>query len=201
MRARRQFKKPVQLCGAWHGVRGAAHARWCENPAAIGLRFVGHAADIVRLRHTGWFTDSDGIGDLLRGIVYQLPSRGGRELYVYGYGDPSGGLAALLCFDLDADSKEQAARMADQVAEWAAETEREYQDKWRAASDYRETQARIREIRYRHSYLIRALPHAGDDASGARMRAELRSSVAVLRTELRDLLDTHGADILSGEYE
>lgn len=201
MRARRRFNK-AQLCGAWHEVRGADHARWCENPAAIGLRFVGHSDDIVRLGHKGWLTDEAGWnGETLRGVVYQLPSRHGRCMYVYGHSDPNGEAAALLCFDLDADSKEQAARMADQIAEWAAETEREYQDKCRAAYDYRDTQARIREIRYRHSYLIRALPHAGDDASGARMRAELRSSVDALRRELRDLLDTHGADILGGDYE
>lgn len=201
MRARKQFKRP-QHCGAWHETRGATHARWCENPAAIGLRYVGHSDDIVRLGHKGWFTDEGGWnGETLRGVVYQLPSRHGRCMYVYGYSDPNGEAAALLCFDLDADSKEDAARMADQVAQWAAETEREYQDKWRAADNVRNVLAQICELRYRHSYLIRTLPHAGDDARGARLREELRSSVAHLRCEYRGILDCYGADIMGAAYE
>jgi hypothetical protein len=111
---------------------GSATLRWIEKPSSIGLRLVGYADEIISLRHKGWYTN-DYQEETIRGIVYQWPARNGKERFVYGYEDPNGnGNAAALCFDV-ADDKDDAARWADSVAEYAAEEEREYN----AASDAR----------------------------------------------------------------
>lgn len=109
--------------------------RFVEH-ASRGLRLVGFADTIVRLNHTGWYTDSD-YSTLMRGVVYQLPSRKGCTQYLAGYADPWNDDAAFLCMDIEHD-KEDAARFADRIAEIYAEKERDYQDAWRAALDAKE---------------------------------------------------------------
>lgn len=61
--------------------------RWCEAPAAFGLRFVGWADELARgINHSGWYGDDDGEnGQTYRGAVYQLAARKGRPRYVAGY--------------------------------------------------------------------------------------------------------------------
>lgn len=61
--------------------------RWIERPDMAGLRFVGFSDDLVGVDHNGWYTsaDYDGDGEVMRGCVYQLPSRGGRPLFVEAY--------------------------------------------------------------------------------------------------------------------
>lgn len=56
--------------------------RWIEDPSAAGLRFVGFADEIAGLRHSGWYDEPDGEGDLYRGAVYQMPARDGCPVYV-----------------------------------------------------------------------------------------------------------------------
>jgi hypothetical protein len=145
-------------------------ARFVENPRANGLRFVGYADKIVSLRHTGHYTDPDGSSSI-RGVVYQLPSRQGRPLYVAGHDNADNGAAdaggpALLDFsrlfegrkggagassfdDCDSGARE-AAWSADSFAEREAEEEREYQTAWQAGArfaqvleDYRATRKTI----------------------------------------------------------
>jgi hypothetical protein len=106
--------------------------RWVEN-VSCGLRRVGFADEILpRLRHKGWYIDDDGDGEVYRGVVYQLPSRKGECLYVYGYADPCNDDCALLDFDTVTD-KEEAAHNADRIAERFAEEQRDYNRAWRAA--------------------------------------------------------------------
>ena len=53
--------------------------RHVENCVAAGLRFVGYADKINdRIRHKGWCVDEFG-DDVMRGVVYQLPARNGRN--------------------------------------------------------------------------------------------------------------------------
>lgn len=66
---------------------------WVERPADIGLRFVGYADKIVSLRHTGWYTDPEGERETLRGVVYQLPGRNGKPLFVAGHDNTDNGAA------------------------------------------------------------------------------------------------------------
>ena len=106
------------------------HYRWVEN-IGEGLRHVGASHDIVRLNHTGWFTD-DVFQETVHGSVYQLPARDGKAQYVPAVDDPCNDNCALVDFRSVTDDKEDAARWADSMAERYAEDEREYAAKDRA---------------------------------------------------------------------
>jgi hypothetical protein len=136
---------------------GSDHLRWTEDPAACGLRFVGFADDIARVDHTGWYCD-EFQDRTLRGVVYQLPARNGRTLYVYGYtssddcGTRGWPRAAALNFrdvtagpaaDDQDDTRREVAVRADQMAETAAEREREYNAAWRAGQDFADANAQV----------------------------------------------------------
>lgn len=105
--------------------------RWHESPEVFA-RFTGLAQEIIKLRFTGWYTDSDGCnGELARGVVYSLSH--GR--FIAGVADPvnadKNGQGPCI-FEVDAkgnpclyDDKEDAARAADSLAEIYAEGARE----------------------------------------------------------------------------
>ena len=141
-----------------HGWR---HCRWIEDCAAIGLREVGFADEILSLRHNGWFADAFQ-DEIYRGQVWQIPARHGRPQFVYGYADPCNEGAALICFDVEED-KSEAARGADSLAESFAEAEREYSEAWQAARQWEEL---------------------GDEMKAARGKA--RALVAEMRKAIRE---------------
>lgn len=147
MRARKRTEKTIEynpVCDPKH-MHGYKNVRWVEN-ASRGLRLVGFADKIVRIDHKGWYTDDEGVNDVYRGVVYQLPSRGGEPQYVYGYADPCNDGCALLCFDAEMD-KENAAHAADRFAEIFAEHERDYNRAWQAGRNYEELANEIIEAR------------------------------------------------------
>ena len=98
---------------------GERHMRWIERPDFAGLR---HVADC----DTGWYLDEDGL-DIVHGVVYQLPGKGGKPRYVAGYSDPFNDGPVCLSFDDIAEDERTAMRWADGIAERMAEEEREYQ--------------------------------------------------------------------------
>lgn len=130
--------------------------RWVEH-ASDGLRFVNYCDKISQcINHTGWFTDSDGINDTLRGVVYLLPH--GR--YVAGYAEScnfneTGG--ERLDFSTIYKTDLEAARASDRLAEFAAEKERKYNDAWLAGSRYSDNQEQIASIRKDCLALIAAI--------------------------------------------
>lgn len=147
------------------GAASEKGARFVERPAANGLRFVGYADKLARLNHTGWYTDRDG-SSKIRGVVYQLPARGGRAVYVAGHDDENNGGAdfggpALLDFsnlflgEVGGNEypfePEQAARdaaySADSFAEREAEEEREYQAAWQAGNKFGDVRGEYRDAR------------------------------------------------------
>lgn len=174
-----------QRHSATTGSLGAAMesgGQWCENPAAIGLRWVGWADELFASRryardiHIGWFTDSDGMGgEVLRGCVWQLPGRDGQARYVPGYRegsdsrrhgwqDTAGNDSPSVLFlgriesGLGADSydlKYEAARVADSEAEPAAESEREWREAWQAGNRWASLGSDISEARRQALALIR----------------------------------------------
>ena len=110
--------------------------RWIEN-VSKGWRLIGYADELNRsIQHTGWFTDEDGMGETLRGIVYKLPSRKGSPVYAVGYADPYNDDCARLEIVTHCDDDSEAASYADSIAERAAETEREYQSAWQLGREY-----------------------------------------------------------------
>lgn len=142
------------------GAPGERGGRWIESPEAAGFRFVGFSDEcggrsFRRVDHNGWYCDSSGDGMLARGAVYQMPSRGGRSVYVEALrtgelrkGDAWGdmgehGSACLFLASLhygepggrDCDTEPamlDAASGADREAELYAEREREYQEAFAA---------------------------------------------------------------------
>lgn len=178
--------------GAWspsivYNSTSDGNVRWVEN-AADGLRFVGFADEILpRMRHKGWFTRSVDPNETYRGVVYSLPH--GR--YVAGYADPNNEGAALLCFDMGIDDKEQAAREADHFAERHADKEREYNDAWDAGADYRRHLDDARDLRRQFLAIRKLAPKGYDDAFLVRTLEELAAQWAHQRKEAADLLDRH----------
>ena len=79
------------------------------------------AGDIVNLDHNGWYTDPDGCGDTIKGIVARLPH--GRFLAGWSMGK---NMASAVDDTLYDDAKD-AARAADQLAERIAEDEMQRQ--------------------------------------------------------------------------
>lgn len=75
---------------------GESRVRWIEAPESKGLRFAGTAEALARLDHSGWYMDSDGFGELARGVVYLLPGRKGRTRALAAVADP---------FNSDADGR------------------------------------------------------------------------------------------------
>lgn len=82
---------------------------WCDE------------VDGTRIDHTGWFTDEDGTGDKIRGVVFRLP-RGRGFLAGWSMGH---GMASEIDGTVYAEEAE-AAYAADSEAEAVAEVEREY---------------------------------------------------------------------------
>jgi hypothetical protein len=83
------------------------------------------------IEHEGWFTDNDQ-GEKMRGLVARLPH--GR--FLAGYWSSDSGERTYFA-DLFTDERE-AARRADREAEIVAESEREYDERYRAAQDLAE---------------------------------------------------------------
>jgi hypothetical protein len=140
--------KMIQSSPFWGGAPFALEgtrtfARWAENPDDH-LRFTGLASDLGRLGHNGWYVDSFQ-DETARGVVYQLPARNGKCLYLAGVADvynahKNGSGPAMIEVREDGnpyvyDDKEDAARNADSLAEAYAESAREHDAKQLAETE------------------------------------------------------------------
>lgn len=98
--------------------------RWIEDPTAAGFRFVDFADQLSpHIRHKGWFTDEESVGEVLRGAVWRLP----HGLLVPGYVDPNNEPAARIEISgWPASEVLHAAHRANRIAELDAEEQREY---------------------------------------------------------------------------
>lgn len=177
---------------AWGG-RTNGKTRWIESPADCGLRFVGYADKLSRsIDHTGWHSDTDGHSSI-RGVVYQLPARDGRPLYIAGHDNDENGLAdaggpAFLDFgSMDYGAKggtwnetgsdaRDAAHMADRLSELTAERERDYNEAWQAGLRYSDLGEEYRDKRK----AVRAVLSEVRAATGDKYRATL-TRAAMLR--------------------
>jgi hypothetical protein len=164
---------------------GSTTLRWIERPESIGLRLVGFADEISRnIDHKGWYTNEFcDSSETLRGIVFQWPSRHGVERYVYGYADPDNEGAAALCFDVT-DDKNDAARWADSIAEYAAGEEREYQAASSARFQFDELGEDISDTRKSALRLIAELK------AKRRALCDAPAIIAALRSDIEQMLDS-----------
>lgn len=178
---------------------------WVEWPSDIGLRKVDFADKIIRLGHTGWFTEDDGMnGETMRGIVYQFPARGGKPRYVSGYADPcnadkhGNGPARLALYDVT-DDKDDAARDADHIAERQADKERDYNRAWQAGNQFCGRNEQIKDARRACLALIAETRAACEAITGyAAIKAAIRARVTSYLDEIREAREER--DRLQSDY-
>lgn len=149
----------------------ATRYRWVENVSS-GLRKVGDASEIIRLDHTGWYTDN-WQDETVHGEVYQLPARDGQCQYVPAVNDPNNDDCACLDFRSVTDDKENAARWADSMAEKWAEDEREARAKDDAETRIEEIGSEIRELYQDFRRISREIRANCDKVQGVAVVREL----------------------------
>ena len=139
--------------------------RWIENIDLSGWRLRGFADELARgIQHTGWYT-SDDYNESFRGIVYQLLTHKGRQLYFVGYDDPNNDYCVYGGF-MFADDDSEAAYEADAIARKMAEQEREYNEVWRLGQEYAQTFETVSELRKRRGVLIHGFRTGANDDAG-----------------------------------
>lgn len=139
---------------------------WCECPGEY-LECAGVYGDSRRHRHTGWYLDEDGMGELARGIVYKIRAprtdhrtRGcTRQFFIAGIKDPYNDGPAMLQLsrkdwhvDLD-----EAFRDADSMAAAYAEREREYQAAWSRGNEVNDLKDEAATLREEAKALVKEL--------------------------------------------
>lgn len=136
IRKRRSFARPIRPCGDAFKV-GSRMVRWHENPESA-FRLVGTAEDIARREmggyprdYGGWYLDSCQ-DETAHGVVFRAP--GGRGFIAGVRTSRDEGSAMLAICERPEESAMGAARYANQLAEWYAESERQYQDAWHAGN-------------------------------------------------------------------
>lgn len=135
--------------------------RWIEKPESMGLRFVAYPNTIRWTCPEGYYADEYG-DETIRGVIYQLPTRGGKCRFVYGHDNEmnghadNGGPAYLDFSDVytcDRDDVEDAKRELAFKADAFAQREALRQYEWNKAHDagfrYAEARAEIAELRAR----------------------------------------------------
>lgn len=127
--ARRLADRRRLVCGEYYrapapavdGQPRAGLTFYLESDFMLGSRWQWADQVDERIRHTGWWCDDDGDGWKLRGLVIALSH--GRWLAGWSMGE---GLASFVEARVVWNPRE-AARLADRLAELAAEEEREHQ--------------------------------------------------------------------------
>lgn len=183
---------------------GASCLRWTENPEDNGLRFVGYADEIGRkagnwrtFEASGFYLEPDGVGgETARGVVYQLPARDGRAVYVAGvqtsydktgaalqfgllyYGEPGGSESFGV-----ADDALDAARDAYGMAESYAEEARDYSEASGARLEFNEKREEARTLAREGIELARELKRGGNSEVARRAMAERLDGI---RGEVRE---------------
>ncbi len=123
-------RKPV-VCGDYYHAPKPLTARgdrgkgfYLESDGMPGLRWDWCDRIDRTIRHTGWFTDDEGFSETIRGVVFRL-SHGRGYLSGHSMGK---WMSSYLEYHVYSNQTD-AARVADRMAEHAAEREREYQAK------------------------------------------------------------------------
>lgn len=175
--------------GFYHGDAGMPDLRW-EWADDIAPRSI---------HHRGWYTDDDGIGETMRGIVFRLPKgRGflygwsmgpGMAAEITGY-EPVGGWDPSRYGDAIEQAEHFAAMAADGAAERAAEKEREYQRAWSDGREYADALEEAERERKAYRDLARALGEAVQSHGKAApiICAELRAAFGRHVAAARDAL-------------
>ena len=173
--------------------------RWVEN-VTDGLRWVGKSDDLIRLDHTGYYTDNFQ-DETVHGEVYQMPARNGEPVYIPAVNDPCNENCACLDFTSTTSDKEDAARWADSMAEKWAEMEREYQAEESRKVRLEEIGEEIQGLYQEFRRVSRELRANCDKVAGVQVVRELvrrewqrtKQSIHKLRAE-RERVDQYGIE-------
>lgn len=117
--------------------------KWCDD------------VERVRIDHTGWFTDDDGGGDKIRGMVFRLNHGKG---FVIGWSMGSN-MVGFIDYDCVYADERTAAHSADKLAERVAEKARDEEREEQAKRDEEEAAARL--LLDRRDEVNEALERAG----------------------------------------
>ena len=157
-RKRKAFARARQS-GNWESDESLAERRrgpsdrayYCETWPQ-GWRLLGRADEVCkregsrRVDHGGWYTEDEGDSGTLAGYVLQIPARNGEPQYVPGTAHSEWDGVTLYPLDRY-DSPVDAAAVADQIAERAAEKERDYNRAWQAGQRWADLGEEIAELR------------------------------------------------------
>jgi hypothetical protein len=191
----------------YRGLNGRSVIQYWDDKSAVPFRFVGYADELIRsIGHTGWYSDAHQ-DSTLRGMVYRLPARDGRDRYLSGYEESDSG-CVVLYLDIQADESD-AARFADRVAERLAEDSREYAEAWEAGQDAsNEVNDALQGLRHEVSRIVqialfpdRAGLTLADDASADRQYQEARDKLESVIRAARDSRPTYSAGLRSAWSE
>ena len=174
-------------------------ARWCDVPE-VYARFGGLAHEIIRLRNSGWFCDDIHTGgdEIARGVVYYIRSIGYLAAVADPYNSDKEGNGPCM-FEVDEkgniityDTKEEAARNADGLAEIYAEKAREHNEKQWAINDLEtkveEGEATIDEARSDARGLIADIRQSKlNQGLCERMKGELRKLRNIMHKASREI--------------
>lgn len=155
----------------------------------------GDAHDILKLDHTGWYTDNFQY-ETVKGAVVSLPGPRGidgtrrRRYYPAIYSDTFD-VATVYIDDGEEgdDAEREAARSADHYAERYAEDSREYEAKEQAEQQIDEAREAIKAARAKIRALIREIKAAGREFSPAICEA-LKSQIERLLKERAEAFKT-----------
>lgn len=141
----------------------------------LPVRDVRDCGDVIRMRHTGWFTD-EGCQEYMLGIVCRLTH--GR--FVAGYRWTSNDEYVIFVGEIFTD-EDDCARMADEHARVTAETEKEYDIRWNAAQ---RLQSLIEDK-------TRDVSDWFPSRDNPRIREDIRDTLADIRAFQRELSDDY----------
>jgi hypothetical protein len=187
------FKNYPQAVGGIWTREGKPDARWkdgtifSDNLGGHSLRLVGRADKIVRLNHTGWYTDSFQDSSTF-GLVFRLPNGRG---FLAAYSDPwncdKDGEGPHSLEPESYPTEEEAARRADRLAERYAEFCREYDAKQCAES--RITQIREEELPAVREEIRELCDGIRQSTLAPSVCAELKRSIRRLLKQKAELFD------------
>lgn len=166
---------------------------YLESDFAPGLRWKWADETDARIFHCGWFTDSDGGGDKIRGFVVRLPKARG-FLAGWSMGES---MASELETSPIYDDEMAAAYAADSLAKSVAENEREYQIAWQAGSRYSDLGEEVAAARRSALAILRDRKSASGSAT---LCAVIREKVESLLDDVREAR-AERAKLASGDAE
>ncbi len=170
---------------------GSARMRRIEKDEPGEFRDAGEYLRGSRLAHTTGYYCDEFYDALAVPAVYIIEAPYGADdrdtLYYSAVLDPYNDGCGTVDFEESYADASEAARAAHGLAERYAESEREYNENDNNKIRLENLMDDVCELHNRHRYLIRALPGAGDDATGARMRQGVRSMLSKLIEEIREL--------------